>query len=122
MGITKSAFWACSALPGTSLTTDTIELACILFACRERHDVMNSRLHPCKQRDGSARLSAKCKRRHLRTHSKMKELGTLAAGLPTIFQDREGGAAGGVGSYRPCRRHTSLEVRQRLMSWDDDAT
>jgi hypothetical protein len=40
---------------------------------------MNSRLHPCKQRDGSARLSAKCKRRHLRTHSKMKELMALAA-------------------------------------------
>jgi hypothetical protein len=34
-------------------------------------------------------LSAKCTRRHLRI--KMKELMALAAGLPTIFQDREGG-------------------------------
>ena len=79
--------------------TDTIEPACILCACRELHDVMNSRLHPCKQRDGSARLIAKCKRRHLRTHSKMKELKTLAAGLPTIFQDRQDVAAGGFASY-----------------------
>jgi hypothetical protein len=35
----------------------------------------------------SARLSAKCTRRHLRI--KMKELMAFAAGLPTIFQDRE---------------------------------
>jgi hypothetical protein len=49
---------------------------------------------PC--RDGSARLSAKCKRRHMRTHSKMKELMALAAGLPTIFPDREDVAAGGL--------------------------
>jgi hypothetical protein len=37
-------------------------------------------------------LSAKCTRRHLRI--KMKELMALAAGLPTIFQDREDVAAG----------------------------
>jgi hypothetical protein len=30
----------------------------------------------------------------MRTHSKMKELMALAAGLPTIFQDREDVAAG----------------------------
>jgi hypothetical protein len=32
------------------------------FGAANRHDVMNSRLHPRKQKDGSARLSAKCKR------------------------------------------------------------
>jgi hypothetical protein len=31
-------------------------------------------------------LIAKCKRRDLRTYSKMKELMALAAGLPMIFQ------------------------------------
>jgi hypothetical protein len=56
----------------------------------------------------------------LRTHSKMKELETLAAGLPTIFQDREDVAAGGFGSYRLCQRHTSLEVRQVFMAGPDD--
>jgi hypothetical protein len=60
-------------------------------------------LHSSK---GSAGLSAKCKRRHMRTHSKMKELMALAAGLPTIFH-REDVAAGGFGSYRLCQRHTS---------------
>src|SRR5258708_500017 len=50
----------------------------------------------------SARLSAKCKRRHLRI--KMKELMALAAGLPTNFQDREDGAAGGLASYRLYQR------------------
>jgi hypothetical protein len=50
----------------------------------------------------------------------MKELGTLAAGLPTIFQDREDVAAGGFGSYRLCQRHTSLEVRQVFMAGPDD--
>ena len=44
----------------------------------------------------SARLIAECKRRHLRTHSKMKELMALAAGLPTIFQDRGGRRTAGV--------------------------
>jgi hypothetical protein len=44
-------------------------------------------LHPAS-RHGSARLIAKCKWRRLRTYSKMKELMALAAGLPTIFQDR----------------------------------
>ena len=34
-------------------------------------------------------LIAKCKRRDLRTYSKMKELMALAAGLPTIFRDRQ---------------------------------
>jgi hypothetical protein len=66
---------------------------------------MNSRLHPCKQRDGSARLIAKCERRHFRTYSKM--LMALAARLPTIFQDREDVAARGFGSYRLSQRHTS---------------
>jgi hypothetical protein len=37
----------------------------------------------------------------------MKELETLAAGLPTIFQDQEDVAAGGLTSYRLCQRHTS---------------
>jgi hypothetical protein len=37
----------------------------------------------------------------------MKERETLAAGLPTIFQDREDVAAGGVASYRLCQRHIS---------------
>jgi hypothetical protein len=50
----------------------------------------------------------------------MKELETLAAGLPTIFQDREDVAAGGFGSYRLCQRHTSLEVRQVFMAGPDD--
>jgi hypothetical protein len=44
----------------------------------------------------------------------------LAAGLPTIFQDREDVAAGGFGSYRLCQRHTSLEVRQLFMAGPDD--
>jgi hypothetical protein len=55
--------WRRSTPPGTSPTHDTIEPCRDPCACRERHDVMNSRLHPCKQRDGSAGLSAKCKRR-----------------------------------------------------------
>jgi hypothetical protein len=38
----------------------------------------------------------------------MKELMALAAGLPTIFQDREDVAAGGFGSYRLYRRETHL--------------
>ena len=38
----------------------------------------------------------------------MKELMALAAGLPTIFQDREDVAAGGFGSYRLCQRKTHL--------------
>ena len=39
--------------------------------CRERHDMMIA-ASPCQQRDGSVRLIAKCKRRHLRTHSKTR--------------------------------------------------
>jgi hypothetical protein len=39
----------------------------------------------------------------MRTHSKMKELMALAAGLPTIFQDREDVAAE-LASYRLCQR------------------
>src|ERR1700730_1709045 len=42
-------------------------------------------------RHGSARLIAKCKRRHSRTYSKM--LMALAAGPPTIIQDRANVAA-----------------------------
>ena len=72
--------------------TDTIEPACILCACRERHDVMNWRLHPCEQRDGSARLSAKRKRRILRTHNKLKG---LIAPRP-LRSLNEGVAAGGL--------------------------
>jgi hypothetical protein len=41
-----------------------LHLVCVPRASRRD----NWRLHPCKQRDGSARLSAKRKRRHLRTH------------------------------------------------------
>jgi len=44
----------------------------------------------------------------------------LAAGLPTIFQDRKDVAAGGLESYRLCRRETSLEVRQLFMAGPDD--
>ena len=51
----------------------------------------------------------------------MKELMALAAGLPTIFQDRKDVAAGGLESYRLCRRETSLEVRQRFIVGPDDA-
>ena len=50
----------------------------------------------------------------------MKELMALAAGLPTIFQDRKDVAAGGLESYRLCRRETSLEVRQLFMAGPDD--
>jgi hypothetical protein len=39
----------------------------------------------------------------------MKELMALAAGLPTIFQDRRG-RAGGLASYRLYQRETSLEM------------
>jgi hypothetical protein len=56
----------------------------------------------------------------MRTHSKMKELMALAAGLPTIFQDREDVAAGGFASYRLCQRETSLEVRQLFMAGPGD--
>jgi len=39
----------------------------------------------------------------------------LAAGLPTIFQDREDIAAGGLASCRLYQRETSLEMRQRFI-------
>jgi hypothetical protein len=52
--------------------------------------------------------------------TRLVELKTYAAGLPTIFQDREDVAAGGFGSYRLCQRHTSLEVRQVFMAGPDD--
>jgi hypothetical protein len=51
------------------------------------------------------RLSAKCTLRHLRI--KMKEL-MAPRGPAEIFQDREGVAAGGFGSYRLCQRHRPL--------------
>jgi len=50
----------------------------------------------------------------------MKELMALAAGLPTIFQDREDVAAGGLASYRLCQRGTSLKTRQFFMAGPDD--
>jgi hypothetical protein len=50
----------------------------------------------------------------------MKGLKTLAAGLPTIFQDREDVAAGGLASCRLYQRETSLEMRQRFIVGPDD--
>ena len=44
----------------------------------------------------------------------------LAAGLPTIFQDREDIAAGGLASCRLYQRETSLEMRQRFIVGPDD--
>ena len=53
-------------------------------------------------------------------HTYSKMLMALAAGLPTIFQDRANVAAGGVESYRLFQRETSLEVRQRFIVGPDD--
>jgi hypothetical protein len=76
--------------------------------CRSQNDLRRlfevRHLRSCGRRDAA---TTKYKRRHLRTHSKMKELVALAAGLPTIFHDRENVAAGGFASYRPCQLHTS---------------
>ena len=77
--------------------TDTIEPAGILCACRE-HDVMNSRLPSCKQ----TRFIAADREMKAETFAqpiKVKELMALAAGLPTIFQDREDVWLEGACSY-----------------------
>jgi hypothetical protein len=50
----------------------------------------------------------------------MKELMALAAGLPTIFQDREDVAAGGLASYWLCQHPHLVEMRQ--LSWLDRTT
>ena len=63
--------------------------------------------------------NAKCKRRHLRTRRKMKELMALAAGLPTIFQFG-GRVAGGSASYRLYQHETSLEMRRIFTAGRDD--
>jgi hypothetical protein len=63
--------------------------------------------HPCKQ----TWFSAADREMQAETfaHLLMKELMALAAGLPTIFQDREDVAAGGFASYWLCQRHTSWQ-------------
>jgi len=44
MAITKALFGRVRRCRGHLQRTDTIEPACILCACRERHDVTNSQL------------------------------------------------------------------------------
>jgi hypothetical protein len=92
MAITKSAFWECSALPGTS-PTHRYDRTCLHLVCAprasRRDELAASSLQAERWFSAAERET---KRRHLRTHNKLKG---LIAPRP-LRSHNEGVAAGGL--------------------------